>query len=188
LINPFPLFIIRILGETIGVGSSGKVKMAIHKHTGEKAVVKIVPRPKLSFNTNTAITTTPISRNTMTTHDGEKSTLTSPYHDGYDDVDNNMYSNSDYKKLHEKELYIIREAYISKILVHPYIPQLITSVLGTTHFYFVFPYIPGIDLVDYVSDQGKLSEDEARNIIRMVGSAVEYLHRNGIVHRVSFKI
>ncbi|KAJ5076816.1 protein kinase [Anaeramoeba ignava] len=33
-----------LLGKTLGVGTSGKVKLGVHKETGEKVAIKILPK------------------------------------------------------------------------------------------------------------------------------------------------
>ena len=39
-----------ILGETLGEGSTGKVKAAVHKDTGEKVAIKIINKAILTEN------------------------------------------------------------------------------------------------------------------------------------------
>jgi tRNA A-37 threonylcarbamoyl transferase component Bud32 len=86
-------------------------------------------------------------------------------------------------KIYKRELYMIREACLGIILDHTNIVKLHSAVLGENHFYCFFEHIVGIDLVDYISNAGKIDELHARKIFRQVISAVEYAHRNYIVHR-----
>lgn len=38
-------------------------------------------------------------------------------------------------------------------------------------------------MIDYLVTNGKMTEKEARRIFRQILAAVEYCHKNGIVHR-----
>lgn len=86
-------------------------------------------------------------------------------------------------KIYKRELYMIREACLGIILDHSNIVKLHSAVLGENHFYCFFEHVVGIDLVDYISNSGKIDETQSRKIFRQVVSAVEYAHRNFIVHR-----
>ncbi|KAI8800680.1 kinase-like domain-containing protein [Cladochytrium replicatum] len=136
-----------ILGKTIGEGSSGKVKIAVHQISGEKCVVKAVRRPRLA-----------------------------PCAPG-------AQANAALEKVHKRELYMIREACVGMCLDHPNIVKLNNAVLGEHHFYCFFEYIEGEDLVDYVTRNGRLRERKARSIFRQMIAAIEYSHRNNVVHR-----
>ncbi|KAI8809704.1 kinase-like domain-containing protein [Cladochytrium replicatum] len=136
-----------VLGKTIGEGSSGKVKIAVHQVTGEKCVVKAVRRPRLA-----------------------------PYAPG-------AQADAALEKVHKRELYMIREACVGMCLDHPNIVKLNNAVLGEHHFYCFFEYIEGEDLVDYVTRNGRLRERKARSIFRQMIAAIEYSHRNNVVHR-----
>lgn len=48
-----------------------------------------------------------------------------------------------------------------------------------------FEYLAGEDLIDYITRQKskRLNEKRARHIFRKVMSAIEYAHRNHVVHR-----
>ncbi|KAJ3325899.1 serine/threonine-protein kinase KIN2 [Boothiomyces sp. JEL0866] len=86
-------------------------------------------------------------------------------------------------KVYKRELYMIREACLGIMLQHPNIVRLHSAVLGENHFYCFFEHVEGEDLVDYISREGKMKENLARSIFRCVLSAIEYAHRNNVVHR-----
>jgi serine/threonine protein kinase len=44
-------------------------------------------------------------------------------------------------------------------------------------------YISGGQLLDYIISHGRLKEKNARNFLRQLASAIDYCHRNNIVHR-----
>ncbi|KAH9271614.1 hypothetical protein BASA83_006224 [Batrachochytrium salamandrivorans] len=141
------------LGKTIGEGSSGKVKLAENTITGEKCVVKAVRRPKLS------------SGETVT------------------EVDLGTLGSEALAKIYKRELYMIREAALGAMLDHPNIVRLHSAVLGENHFYCFFEHIEGEDLVDYITRCGRIKENNARSIFCQVLSAIDYAHRNHVVHR-----
>jgi len=76
------------------------------------------------------------------------------------------------ERIHKRELLMIREAALGVVLNHPNIVRLHSTVLGNNHFYCFFEYIPGYDLVDYITQLGRLSEEECRVIFRQMLSAI----------------
>ncbi|KAI9448750.1 kinase-like domain-containing protein [Lactarius psammicola] len=51
------------------------------------------------------------------------------------------------------------------------------------HYYMVFEYINGEQMLDYIISHGRLRESFARKFARQIGSALEYCHKNNVVHR-----
>lgn len=49
--------------------------------------------------------------------------------------------------------------------------------------YLVLELVKGGELYDRIVDEGEFTEDEAREIVIQILSAVEYLHKNNIAHR-----
>jgi serine/threonine protein kinase KIN1/2 len=47
----------------------------------------------------------------------------------------------------------------------------------------VFEYINGGQMLDYIISHGRLRERVARKFARQIGSALEYCHKNNVVHR-----
>lgn len=80
---------------------------------------------------------------------------------------------------------IEREIAILKLLKHPNIIQLLDVINDETtcKIYLVFELVNGGDLFDYTIARGRLSEREARRIMREVISAVAFCHSNMVVHR-----
>ncbi|KAI9260475.1 hypothetical protein BDA99DRAFT_512174 [Phascolomyces articulosus] len=127
------------LVTTLGSGSMGKVKLAMHNITHDKLAVKIVPR---SFATE--------SRN---------------------------------EKDENREVRTIREASIMLLLYHPHIVSLKEMVVLDPYYYLFMEYVGGGQLLDYIISHGKLKEKHARRFARQIVSALDYCHRNSIVHR-----
>ncbi|XP_028414260.1 serine/threonine kinase SAD-1-like isoform X2 [Dendronephthya gigantea] len=76
-----------------------------------------------------------------------------------------------------------REARLLQMIRHPHIVQLLEIVETSQSYYLVFEFADGGDLMDHICKRKKLEEDEVRKFIRQIISAVEYLHRLGIMHR-----
>lgn len=43
--------------------------------------------------------------------------------------------------------------------------------------------VSGQSLLNYVFENGPMNEDQAKHIMKAVVSSVEYMHKNGVVHR-----
>jgi serine/threonine protein kinase len=82
-----------------------------------------------------------------------------------------------------KEIRTVREAAISMLLHHPYVCGMREMIVHTHHYYMVFEFIDGGQMLDYIISHGRLRERAARKFARQIGSALEYCHRNSIVHR-----
>ncbi|KAI9448748.1 kinase-like domain-containing protein [Lactarius psammicola] len=82
-----------------------------------------------------------------------------------------------------KEVRMIREAVLSQLLYHPYICGMREMITHRRHYYLVFEYINGVQLLDYIISHGRLRESFARKFARQIGSALEYCHKNNVVHR-----
>ncbi|KAL7272557.1 Protein kinase [Rhizina undulata] len=118
--------------KTLGEGSFGKVKLAVHQVSGQKVALKIISRKKLV--------------------------------------------NRDMAGRVEREI-----AYL-QLLRHPHIIKLYTVITTPTEIIMVIEYA-GNELFDYIVQNGKMTEDNARRFFQQIICAVEYCHRHKIVHR-----
>ncbi|KAI1816559.1 hypothetical protein GGS20DRAFT_214728 [Poronia punctata] len=84
---------------------------------------------------------------------------------------------------HSKEIRTAREAAIVTLLQHPHICGLRDVVRTNYHWYMLFEYVNGGQMLDYIISHGKLKEKQARKFSRQIASALDYCHRNSIVHR-----
>lgn len=82
-----------------------------------------------------------------------------------------------------RELRTIREAHIMMLLRHPHIVQLKNLVAVGPYFYILMDYVNGGQLLHYIVKRQKLSEPHSRHFSRQIVSALDYMHRNSIVHR-----
>ena len=88
-----------------------------------------------------------------------------------------------YAKDLSKEVRTIREASIVLLLHHPYIAGMRSMLVYPNHYYMVFEYVNGGQMLDYIISHGRLRERSARKFARQICSALEYCHANSIVHR-----
>lgn len=84
---------------------------------------------------------------------------------------------------HSKEIRTAREGAIVSLLNHPYICGMRDVVRTNYHWYMLFEYVNGGQMLDYIISHGRLKEKQARKFARQIASALDYCHRNSIVHR-----
>ena len=82
-----------------------------------------------------------------------------------------------------KEIRTLREAALSMLLHHPYICGMREMIVHQHHYYMVFEYVNGGQMLDYIISHGRLRERVARKFARQIGSALDYCHKNSVVHR-----
>ncbi|KAI8081344.1 kinase-like domain-containing protein [Halteromyces radiatus] len=137
------------LVSTLGSGSMGKVRLAIHNLTQEKLAVKIVPR------------------------------VGTQEHLPKDEINAKKKKEKD----QQSEIRTIREASIMLLLHHPYIVSLKEMIVLDPYYYMFMEYVDGGQLLDFIISHGKLKERHARRFARQIVSALDYCHRNSVVHR-----
>ncbi|KAE8149286.1 hypothetical protein BDV25DRAFT_4208 [Aspergillus avenaceus] len=82
-----------------------------------------------------------------------------------------------------KEIRTAREAAIVSLVNHPYICGMRDVVRTSHHWYMLFELVNGGQMLDYIISHGKLKEKQARKFARQIAGALDYCHRNSIVHR-----
>nr|XP_014434167.1 hormonally up-regulated neu tumor-associated kinase homolog A-like [Pelodiscus sinensis] len=91
------------------------------------------------------------------------------------------------KKKAKEDSYVLknmkREPRIHQMIKHPNIVQLYETLETENSYYMVMELCLGGDLMDRICDKKKLEEREVREYTRQIMSAVDHLHRHGIVHR-----
>lgn len=159
------------LGKTLGAGSMGKVKLGTHTSTGAKVAIKIIPRTPPTAHRQLAL------QAQARTHASDGSPLPrapSP---------TESYIAKAIAKEQSKEVRTVREAAIVLLLYHPHICGMKEMITHTNHYYMMFEYVSGGQMLDYIISHGRLRERAARKFARQIGSALNYCHRNSIVHR-----
>ncbi|KAF9764848.1 putative serine/threonine-protein kinase KIN1 like protein [Nosema granulosis] len=86
-------------------------------------------------------------------------------------------------KTGKADIRIFRETIMSVLISHPYIARLKDFLYSHSHFFLIFEYIKGKQMYDLIVNEGELDEREARRYFRQLVSAIDYIHRNSIVHR-----
>jgi serine/threonine protein kinase len=76
-----------------------------------------------------------------------------------------------------------REARIAARLNHPYIVPLYTFGEVDGLVYFVMGYVSGESLASRLKRQGSFEAEEARTLLVHIADALDYAHRQGVVHR-----
>lgn len=69
------------------------------------------------------------------------------------------------------------------LLFHPYICGMREIIPQPNYHYMVFEFVNGGQMLDYIISHGRLRERVARKFARQIGSALEYCHKNNVVHR-----
>lgn len=82
-----------------------------------------------------------------------------------------------------KEIRTAREAAMVSLLHHPYICKMVDVQKTNYHWYMLFEYVNGGQMLDYIIAHGRLKEKQARKFGRQIASALDYCHRNSVVHR-----
>ena len=77
----------------------------------------------------------------------------------------------------------LREIEIAAALQHPHILPLFDSGEAGGLLWYVMPYAEGESVRQRLAWEGQLSLDDALGITREVGSALEYAHQHGVIHR-----
>ncbi|KDN48463.1 Pkinase-domain-containing protein [Tilletiaria anomala UBC 951] len=88
-----------------------------------------------------------------------------------------------YAKDQSKEIRTIREGSLQLLLHHPYVCGMREMIIHPNHYYMVFEYVNGGQMLDYIISHGRLRERAARKFARQIASALEYCHRNSVIHR-----
>ncbi|ODV68570.1 Pkinase-domain-containing protein [Hyphopichia burtonii NRRL Y-1933] len=145
--------------KTIGAGSMGKVKLAQHNSTYELCAVKIVPRAAKLYQRAHA-DDPPIT-----------------------DAQIKAQKQKEFEKEVARDKRTIREGALGRLLFHPFICRLYEMVPMTNHYYMLFEYVEGGQMLDYIVSHGSLKEKAARRFARGIASALDYCHKNNVVHR-----
>ena len=70
---------------------------------------------------------------------------------------------------------LLREITSMEQLHHPNIIRLYEVIETPRDIYIVTEYAPGGELYTYITDNGKIAEDEAKNIFAQITAAVEHM-------------
>src|SRR5262245_50174222 len=77
----------------------------------------------------------------------------------------------------------LREARHGALLRHPHIAEIQGFGEHQGTYFLAMEFVQGQDLLQRIQQHGPVPPDEARQILAQVASALDYVHRAGIVHR-----
>ncbi len=83
----------------------------------------------------------------------------------------------------QQQVKFVQEAFRLVQCSHPHIVKVHEVINENGLWGMVMEYIQGEDLSEYINQRGKLSEVEALKYINQVGTALEYIHQQGMLHR-----
>ncbi|KAJ1931213.1 Serine/threonine-protein kinase, partial [Linderina pennispora] len=93
------------------------------------------------------------------------------------------FTTKDRERRENKDIRIVREVAINRLLHHPNICVLHDVIVHPNHYYIFQELVSGGQMLDYIISHGRLKEKHARKFARQIASAIDYCHRNSIVHR-----
>ncbi|KAI9302000.1 kinase-like domain-containing protein, partial [Cunninghamella echinulata] len=82
-----------------------------------------------------------------------------------------------------REIRAVREGHLMMLLNHPHIVHLRDMIAGSHYYYFLMDFVSGGQLLHYIVKRDRLTEKHARHFSRQIVSALDYMHRNSVVHR-----
>ena len=144
------------LGKTLGAGSMGKVKLGVKMGNGEKVAIKIIPR-------HTSMAAAQSSRSGVDENGKPQPPTPAP---------TASFLAKAAAKDQSKEIRTIREGSLQILLHHPYVCGMREMMIHTNHYYMVFEYVNGGQMLDYIISHGRLRERSARKFARQIGSAL----------------
>ena len=67
--------------------------------------------------------------------------------------------------------------------MHPNIVKIIEYYESKKSLYIVTEYLDGGELFDKITEKGSFNEQEAKQVVSQILSAISYLHERKIIHR-----
>ena len=168
-----------VLGKTLGAGSMGKVKLGVKMGNGEKVAVKIIPRHTSVTAAHHAAVKAAQKAKQEAGGTPEEVKAAQP---------SASYLQKAYAKDQSKEIRTIREGSLQLLLHHPYVCGMREMIIHPNHYYMIFEYVNGGQMLDYIISHGRLRERAARKFARQIASALEYCHRNSVIHRGDYML
>ncbi|PIA12604.1 Pkinase-domain-containing protein [Coemansia reversa NRRL 1564] len=200
------------LAKTIGAGSMGKVKVALDTRTNKRVAAKIIPLQQSDapvYFPNGLDTTAQVGQPTNAAHSGPVNPSAEPWRswlaglalESYPALaaaagvsvqvqrklrllqPRERYTTKDRERRENKDIRVVREVAINRLLHHPHICMLHDVVVHPSHYYIFQELVSGGQMLDYIISHGRLKEKHARKFARQIASAISYCHHNSIVHR-----
>ncbi|KAJ1674188.1 Serine/threonine-protein kinase, partial [Spiromyces aspiralis] len=197
------------LAKTIGAGSMGKVKLALDIRSNERVAAKVIPRnqPDIPVSFPSDLDMHPVRRPKITVPDGfGGERQIPPGHPEYNDaltkhylevfsaqadihphpaplLPRDRWTTKERERRENKDVRVLREIAINRLLFHPNVCVLLDVIVHPNHYYIFQELVSGGQMLDYIISHGRLKEKHARKFARQIASAIDYCHKNSIVHR-----
>ncbi|MBV8585355.1 MAG: serine/threonine-protein kinase [Verrucomicrobia bacterium] len=75
------------------------------------------------------------------------------------------------------------DSQLKQELQHPHLLSVLEAGEIRQQYYEISPYIPTGTLSNWLRERGRISESEAEIVLRQLASALDYLHRQHVLHR-----
>ncbi|XP_064901040.1 5'-AMP-activated protein kinase catalytic subunit alpha-1-like isoform X2 [Columba livia] len=165
-----------ILGDTLGVGTFGKVK-------GEDLVSRpceLRPRERLN--------PAPVGCRVQSRTSGAGSAVAETFKIvGKHELTGHKVAVKILNRQKIRSLDVVgkirREIQNLKLFRHPHIIKLYQVISTPTDIFMVMEHVSGGELFDYICKNGRLDEKESRRLFQQILSGVDYCHRHMVVHR-----
>lgn len=175
-----------LLGNTLGIGTFGKVKIGEHQLTKHKVAVKILNRQKIKSLDVVGKIRREIQNLKLFRHPHIiklYQVSVTPEHFVLVRFDDTVPISLAFTNWNRFEILISRPHQATFIFCN-FIFFCFDQVISTpTDIFMIMEYVSGGELFDYIVKHGKLQEHEARRFFQQIISGVDYCHRHMIVHR-----
>ncbi|KAJ2242472.1 Serine/threonine-protein kinase, partial [Coemansia sp. RSA 454] len=199
------------LAKTIGAGSMGKVKVALDTRTNKRVAAKIIPLQQLDapIYFPSGLDTASAAAAAAAKQSGPVDASAEPWQSWLRDLaleshpelavatggavnvqrklrllqPRERYTTKDRERRENKDIRVVREVAINRLLFHPHICMLHDVIVHPNHYYIFQELVSGGQMLDYIISHGRLKEKHARKFARQIASAIDYCHHNSIVHR-----
>ncbi|TPX60237.1 hypothetical protein PhCBS80983_g01904 [Powellomyces hirtus] len=190
------------VGKTIGQGAFSKVKIGVHKESGQKVAIKIIDKKQVAAKAEKAKKVQE-DRDRKQKHDDAKRRASvgseSPAAAVKDRSEPKPEPPQPSGDISESELPTIPmpdgapvPTFVSQLqlevqlimrLDHPNVIRLYQVMETEEECFVVMEYAQGGELIEYIAARGHLNEKEARRYFRQIVSAMDHCHLANVVHR-----
>ncbi|KAJ3046674.1 hypothetical protein HK097_000643 [Rhizophlyctis rosea] len=155
------------LGKTLGVGSTGRVKLGTHIETGHRVAIKIIPKESLGAPQ-------------VSHHTRDQSSSSSQPTGASPQSQSRTGSPAPPSPLNKK---LEREITIMKLIQHPNVLQLYDVYETDKELFLILEHVEGGELFDYLVKKGRLTESEGLQFFQQIMFGIDFCHRHLICHR-----
>lgn len=193
-------------GKTIGQGAFSKVKIGVHKETGQKVAIKIIDKKQIAIKAKKAkeaqqqrLERKRLQQERLRKEKEQQQQAlrrANTIHKVKDSTDSSEAKNVKSSKVETEEKEKKEEpegdSLLGKLqpevqllmrLDHPNVIKLYQVMETENECYIIMEYAQGGELIDYIAARDRLTESEARKYFRQIISALDHCHSANVVHR-----